>query len=122
MLFRSTPITTVAIAAGKLTGSLYALNSITAIPEGAANLSINAVISFSDPKSSSDPFFKVIPVSKEAVNFVFNQAYNFEIDFSNNNAAAVAAYNQKFIYLAVAMKSANDQILKYSKSYALISN
>jgi hypothetical protein len=117
-----TPVTTAAIASGKLTGALAALNTLLTIPSNAVNLSINAVISLSDPKSSRDPFFKVIPVSKEEVNFVFNKTYNFQIDFSIDNAAAVAAYNQKFIYLAIAMKSANDQILKYSKSYALISN
>jgi hypothetical protein len=117
-----TPVTAAAIAAGKLTGALAALNTITVIPAGAVNLSINAVISLSDPKSSSDPFFKVLSVSKEVANFVFGQVYNFEIDLDLDEAGEVAKYNQKFIYLAVAIKSADDQIIKYSKSYSLISN
>jgi hypothetical protein len=116
------PVTAAAIAAGKLTGSLAALNTITVVPAGAVNLSINAVISLTDPKISSDPFFKVMSVSKEVANFVFGQVYNFEIDFDLDEAGEVAKYNQKFIYLAVAIKSADDQIIKYSKSYSLISN
>jgi len=98
------------------------LNTITEIPTEAVNLSINAVICHSDPKSASDPYFKVISVSKEVANFAFNQVYNFEIDLDLDDAVEVAAYNQKFIYLAVAMKSADDQVIKYSKSYSLISN
>lgn len=116
------PVTSAAIAAGKLTGALAALNTITVVPAGAVNLSINAVISLSDPKSSIDPFFMVIPVSKEVADFVFGQVYNFEIDLNLDEAADVAKYNQKFIYLAVAIKSADDQIIKYSRSYSLISN
>jgi hypothetical protein len=117
-----TPVTAAAIAAGKLTGALAALNTITVIPAGAVNLSINAVISLSDPKSASDPFFMVIPVSKEVTDFEFTQVYNFEIDLNLDEAGEVAKYNQEFIYLAVAIKSADDQIIKYSKSYSLISN
>jgi hypothetical protein len=117
-----TPVTAAAIAAGKLTGALAALNTITVVPAGAVNLSINAVISLSDPKLSIDPFFKVIPVSKEVADFVFGQVYNFEIDLNLDEAADVAKYNQKFIYLAVAIKTADDQIIKYSRSYSLISN
>jgi hypothetical protein len=117
-----TPVTAAAIAAGKLTGALAALNTITVIPTGAINLSINAVISLSDPKLSIDPFFKVIPVSKEVADFEFAQVYNFEIDLNLDEVADVAKYNQKIIYLAVAIKSADDQIIKYSRSYSLISN
>ena len=117
-----TPVTAAAIAAGKLTGALAALNTITVVPAGAVNLSINAVISLSDPKSSIDPFFKVLPVSKEVADFEFTQVYNFEIDLDLDEAADVAKYNQKFIYLAVAIKTADDQIIKYSRSYSLISN
>jgi len=117
-----TPVTAAAVAAGKLTGTLAALSSVVAIPEGSTNLSINGLICISDPKTEGDPFYKIIPVTKEVANFAFTQTYNLEIDLDAQNAADVAAYNQKNIYLAVAIKTADNQIIAYSKSYAVISN
>ena len=116
------PVTAAAIAAGKLTGSLAVLNTIADITSACVNLSINAVICLSDAKAEDDPFYKIISVSKDVAAFDFTKVYNFEIDFGNQDTADLAKYNQKFIYLAVAITSADDQLLNYSKSYSVISN
>lgn len=115
------PLTAAAIANGKLTGTLAALKSTKDILPAEVNLSINAIISLNDPKLLSDPFYYLLSTSKEIANFDFNQAYNFEIDLSDASVSKIAKYNQKFIYLAVASKSADNKIIDYSRSYALIS-
>jgi hypothetical protein len=61
-------------------------------------------------------------VSKDVAAFDFTKVYNFEIDFGNEDTADLAKYNQKFIYLAVAITSDDDQLIKYSRSYSVISN
>lgn len=116
------PVTAAAIAAGKLTGTLAAIETVAKITADCINLSINAVVCLTDPKSENDPFYKILSVSKEVDNFQFTQSYNFEIDFDVEGAAEIAKYNQKFIYLAVAITSADDQLIKYSRSYSVISN
>jgi hypothetical protein len=116
-----TPVTAAAIAAGKLTGTLAAMDTVAKITSDCKNLSINAVVCLSDPKVESDPVYKILSVSKEVAAFQFTQSYNLEIDFDVEDAAEIAKYNQKTVYLAVAIKSEDDQIVKYSKSYALIS-
>jgi hypothetical protein len=115
------PLTTAVIANGKLTGTLAALSSAKDILPEEVNLSINAIICLNDPKVSGDSFYYLLSLSKEIANFNFSQAYNFEIDLSDASVNKIAKYNQKFIYLAVASKSADNKVIKYSKSYALIS-
>ena len=85
------------------------------------NLSINAIVCLSDPISAEDPAFSLIPLSKEIANFNFTQVYNFEMDFTPADTGEAARYNQKFIYLAVATKSADGKVVQYSKTRALIS-
>ena len=116
------PVTAAAIASGKLTGTLAAVNSVAVLSANETNLSINAIICLSDPKAESDPFYKLISLSKDVTGFNFSQVYNLEIDLNVVDAPEIAKYNQKFIYLAVATKSADDQIVQYSRSYSVISN
>ena len=116
------PVTAAAIAAGKLTGTLAAINSVAILSANETNLSINAIVCLSDPKATGDPFYKLIPLSKEVAGFNFSQQYNLEIDLNVVDAPEIAKYNQKFIYLAVATKSADGQVVQYSRSYSLISN
>ena len=115
------PVTTASITAGKLTGSMAALNTVADIDNNCANLSINAVICLTDPISENDSSYKIISISKEVSNFDFARIYNFEIDLSVEAAADIAKYGRKIIYIAVAVKSADDKIIKYSNSYSAIS-
>jgi hypothetical protein len=117
-----TPFTAAQIANGKLTGTLAPLNSVSVISNDAVDLSINAVICLSDPKKGGDPLYKIINVSKDVAGFQFTQQYNFEIDLDVEKAAEVAKYNVNCIYLAVATKSADGDIIKYSNSYSIQSN
>ena len=117
-----TPVTAAAIASGKLTGTLAILNTVAELTPEEVNLSINAIVCLSDPKAAGDSFYTIISLSKEVAGFNFSQAYNFEIDLSSASVTKVAKYNQKYIYLAIATKSADDKVVQYSESYSLISN
>jgi hypothetical protein len=116
------PVTAAAVAAGKLTSTLTALETVAVISDNDVDLSINAVICLSDPKTASDSSYKILPVSKEIAGFNFNQEYNLEINLNVEDTAEVAKYNQKLVFLSVAIKSADGQISKYSRSHAIQSN
>jgi hypothetical protein len=113
------PVTSVVVAADKLTGSLLAMNKVAVISNTDVNLSINAIISLSDPKEEGDPFYKVISVSKEIAGFEFTQAYNFEIDFDVVEADEISKYNQKLVFISVATKSADNAVNQYTRSQAI---
>jgi hypothetical protein len=116
------PVTAAAIAAGKLTGTLAAINSVAILSANETDLSIDAIVCLSDPKADGDPFYKLIPLSKEVAGFNFSQVYNLEIDLNVVDAPEIAKYNQKMIYLAVATKSADGKLVQYSRSYSVLSN
>jgi hypothetical protein len=114
------PVTAVSLAEGKLSGSLAAINTVAVIDTNCSNLSINGVICLTDPISANDSYYKIISISKEVNNFDFTQPYNFEIELGVEAGADVAKYGRKIIYLAIAIKSADDKIIKYSNSYSAI--
>jgi len=116
------PVASVAFETKKLTSTLAALDSVTNISPSEVNLSINAIVCLSDPITNCDPFYKMISLSKEVVDFNFIQVCNFEIGLNPEEAGLVAMYNQKIVYLAVATKSEDNKVIKYSNTYSLIFN
>jgi hypothetical protein len=115
------PVTCAAIVEGKLTSSLPALDTITEISSIEVNLSINAIVCLSGPKEKDEPYYKIISFSKEEANFNFSHVCNFKFDLNVEDTSEVARYNQKIIYLAVATKTADNKVIKYSRTYSLIS-
>jgi hypothetical protein len=117
-----TPVIESSISENKLTGSLVELNTDKRISNFENDLSINAVVCLSGPKEESEPFYKIFSLSKEVAGFEFGLPYDFEINLDTENAALVAKYTQKIIYLAVATKSQDNKLIRYSRSYSKMSN
>jgi hypothetical protein len=118
----NSPFTSAEITAGVLKADLMALNTVTTISKTEVNLSVNAVISCSDPHEESDPFFKIASVSKEITNFNFSEACKIEMNLALDAVSTVGQYKQKIIYLAVAAKSAYNEIVNNSQSISFIAN
>jgi hypothetical protein len=116
------PSASAEIKEGKLTVALPALNSIITVNVSEVNISINAVICNYESIKETESFFKIISVSKEVIDFNFSEPYNLEMKFSNESAATTEQYNKKIIFLAVATKSAYNEIVRYSQSLSLQSN
>jgi len=116
------PGTSAEIKDGKVTVSLPALNSAITVNISEVNISVNALICNYEQIIDTDPFFKIISVSKEVIDFNFSEPYNLEMKFSNESAATTEQYNKKIIFLAVATKSAYNEIVRYSQSLSLQSN
>ena len=114
------PVNDVSITAEKLTGSLASFNSIITIKPDDTGLSINAVVCSSGPKAEGDSFYDIISLSKEVAGFDFSKQYDFEIDLSPEQSVLVAKYNQKIIYFAVAIKSSENKVTRFSRSFSKI--
>jgi hypothetical protein len=107
---------------GKVTVSLPALNSIITVNNSEVNISINAVICNYEPNKETEPFFKIISVSKEILDINFGEPCNLEMVLGNEPAATTEKYNKRIIFIAVATKSAYNEIVRYSQSLSLASN
>ena len=114
------PVIDAAITTEKLTGSLASFDSFITLSPDDTGISINAVVCLSGPKAEGESFYNIISLSKEVAGFDFNKQYDFEIDLSPEQAASVVKYNQKIIYLAVAIKSSKNKVARFSQSYSTI--
>jgi hypothetical protein len=107
---------------GKVTVSLPALNSAITVNISEVNISVNALISNYEPIINTDPFFKITSISKEVIDFNFNEPYTLEMQFGIESSATIGLYKKRIIFLAVATKSAYNEIVRYSQSLSLPSD
>jgi hypothetical protein len=107
---------------GKLTVTLPALNSIITVNISEVNISVNAVICNYEPIINTEQFFKITSVSKEILDINFSEPCNLEMKLSNESSATTEKYNKRIIFLAVATKSAYNEIVRYSQSLSFQSN
>jgi len=114
------PVIDVSITKEKLTGSLANFDSVITLSPGDAGISINAVVCLSGPIKEGESFYNLIALSKEVAGFDFSKQFDFEILLSPEQAASVVKYNQKIIYLAVAIKSSKNKVTRFSQSYSKI--
>ena len=115
----TSPIASAVINEEKLTVALSAMNSIILVNNNEVNISINALICNYDPLEENDPYFETTPVSKEILDFNFSEPCNLEMKLNVESAATVGKYKKKIIFLAVATKSAYNEIVRYSQSISL---
>ena len=118
----TSPFTSAVINEGNLIVALSALNSIIIVKNSEVNISINAVICHYDPLEKTDLYFRITSVSKEVTDFNFSEPCNLEMKLNVESAAIVGKYNKKIIYLAVATKSAYNDIIRYSQSRSILSD
>lgn len=116
------PAASAEIKDGKVTVSLPALNSIITVNRSEVNISINAVICNYEPVVNTDRFFKITSVSKEVLDFNFSEPCSLEMKLDVESAVTTRDYNKRIIFLAVATKSAYNEIVRYSQSFSLQSN
>jgi hypothetical protein len=116
------PITSAVINEGKLIVALSALNTVIIVKNNEVSLSINALICHDNPLEENDPYFRITSVSKEVIDFNFSEPCNLEMKLDVESSAIVEKYNKKIIYLAVAIKSAYNDIIRYSQSLSLSSD
>ena len=108
------PVTASAVAADNITASFSALNAETVLSAKEVNLSANAIVCFYDPDNADDPAYQLITLNKEVDAFDFTLAYDLQIDFNANQQNLAGKYGSSILYLSVATKDADGNVVQYS--------
>jgi len=117
----SSPVIDATISNGNLTGTLEAIDKVALISEEALNLSICAVISLSEPKDESETNHILSSLTVDLNKFNFSKPFDFEIPLCYDQICEIEKYNLKIIYIVVLIKSADDRVIKYSKTASIYS-
>ena len=117
----SSPVIDATISNGYLTGSLEAIDKVALINSEAVNLSICAVISLSDPKDESETNHMLSSLTVDLNKFNFSKPFDFEIPLCYDQICEIEKYNQKIIFIVILIKSADERVIKYSKTASIIS-
>jgi hypothetical protein len=115
------PVIDATIFNGKLIGSMEAIDKVATISEEATNLSICAVISLSDPKDENEISHILSSITADLNKFNFSKPFDFEIPLCYEQICEIEKYNQKIIYIVILIKSADERVIKYSKTASIIS-
>jgi len=117
----SSPVIDTTITNGNLTGSLEAIDKVASISSEAVNLSICVIISLSDPKDESETNHMLTSLTIDLDKFNFSKPFDFEIPLCYDQIHEIEKYNQKIIFIVILIKSADDRVIKYSKTASIIS-
>jgi hypothetical protein len=117
----SSPVIDATISNGNLTGIMEAVDKVALIIPEAVNLSICAVISLSDPKDESEPSHLLSSITADFNKFNFSNPFEFEIPLCYDQICEIDKYNQKIIFIVILIKSADERVIKYSKTASIIS-
>lgn len=115
------PVTVAAVAADKVTATIPALNTITDITADEVNLSVNALVSYSDPTNQEDVPLQVIALNKELPAFDFTAPYELQMDLNVTQQSIGAKYTKNILYLMVASKNETGALVQNSATFSLAS-
>lgn len=103
--------------ADKLTATIPALNTMTVISTDEVHLSINAVICYHTPLDPNDDPYTIIRMQKTVPNHQFGAVYNLQMDLDVLQKAVAARYDSSIVYLAVATKAADEDVVQNSATF-----
>lgn len=114
----SIPVTSAILAADNLALELGALNSVAVFSAEEVDLSIAAVVVYHNPLDPEDEDYRVIKLTKAEAGFDFTSAYSGSLSLDVVQQALSAKYQNSILYLAVASKSAEGNVVQYSATFA----
>jgi hypothetical protein len=112
------PVSSASVAADSVTAQIAALNSETVIGTSEVDVSIAALICYSNPINPDDDPNKIIVLSKDVAGFNFTASYNLNIALNNLQQNVAAKYQDSILLLAVATKDAAGKVVQYSSTYS----
>ena len=111
------PVTSATLAADNLALELGALNSVAVISAEEVDLSIAAVVVYHNPIDPEDEEYRVIKLTKAEAAFDFASPYSGTLSLDVVQQAIAAKYQNSILYLAVASKTAEGNVVQYSATF-----
>jgi len=111
------PVTSATLASDNLTLELGALDSVAIFSPEEVDLTIAAVVVYHNPINPEDNPYRVIKLSKAESGFDFSAVYNGTLPLDVVQQSIAAKYQNSILYLAVASKSAEGNVVQYSATF-----
>jgi hypothetical protein len=113
----SLPVTDATLGTDNLALELGALDTVAVISPDEVDLSIAALIVYHNPTNPDDIQYRVINLAKAESNFDFSTAYTGTLSMDVVQQSIAAKYQNSILYLAVASKSAEGNVVQYSATF-----
>jgi len=107
------------VAANSITGDIDALNTKAVFSANEVDLDIVAVVCYYNPVDPADAPYKLINLSKAEAGFDFANPYALNIAYNVNQQIVAAKYQNSIVFLAVASKDADGNIVQYSATLTI---
>ena len=107
------------VGANGITGDIDALNTKAVFDASEVDLDISAVVCYYNPNDPEDEPYKLINLSKQEAGFDFTQAYALNLAYNVNQQNVAAKYQNSILYLAVASKDADGNVVQYSATLTI---
>lgn len=107
------------VGANDITGDLDALNTKAVFDASEVDLQIDAIVCYYNPADPADEPYKLINLSKQEAGFDFTQAYALDLQYNVNQQNVAAKYQNSILYLAVASKDADGNVVQYSATLTI---
>lgn len=110
----SSPVSEYEITPGNIHVEIVALNTVSLFSPEEVDLSANGLLCCFNLIYSGDASFKMISMNAELTHFDFTRSYTLDIPLNVSQQAIVSIYHNSI----VASKTASDNIVQYSATYA----
>ncbi|HPO54707.1 MAG: hypothetical protein GX452_02580 [Ignavibacteriales bacterium] len=110
--------TDIAVSETAVSATVPAMDSLTEIPEEAANVRFLGSVVYSDAVDPNDEPFMVTTLEKEVQNYNFSNPYSFSHNLSAYQLGLAEKYQRKTVYLAAVIESETGARLLNSSSVA----
>ena len=107
------------VGANSITGDLDALDTKAVFDPSEVDLEVDAVVCYYNPTDPADEPYKLINLSKQEAGFDFTQAYALNLAYNVNQQNVAAKYQNSILYLAVASKDADGNVVQYSATLTI---
>ena len=107
------------VGANSITGDIDALNTKAVFDASEVDLSIAAVVCYYNPVDPEDEPYKLLNLSKQEAGFDFTQAYALNLAYNVNQQNVAGKYQNSILYLAVASKDADGNVVQYSATLTI---
>ena len=107
------------IDGASITGDLDALNTKAVFNASEVDLDISAVVCYYNPNDPTDPAYNLINLGKSEAGFDFTQAYALNLAYNANQQNIAGKYQNSILYLAVASKDADGNVVQYSATLTI---
>jgi len=115
------PAVDASVESSRIIISISAFSKVPGLSAKIKDLSLNAVVIFTDPVKTKEGPFRVMAFSKEAENYNFNEAGSFQFDFDRAQKNISSKYTKRILFLSAACKNGKGKIIIYSSTYSKVS-